>query len=264
MRAALIALLRPLFHFVDARLDRSRYFCNRWQALKWRIKYWVGSPRYTPPFETLLLQPHRRWLVDAVLAFGVDAGGVLDVGCGKAQNLVLLAQARPGIRLEGIDISHSAIEAARVELDSRNLARIKVGLGGTDDLSTFDDGTFDVVVSDAVLMYLSPEQLSSALREMLRIARKGLVLGTWHQEQTKVGVAARYDEGAWIHDYRRLLGNTKGIKVDIQRYPEGTWQDARWLRYGVLVVVSVLESESDSDSLFGSLKTSCDMQMAER
>lgn len=237
MRAVLLTLLRPLLHFVDARFDRSRYFGNRWQVMKWRVKYWLDNPRYTPVFESLLRQPHRRCLVDAIWAFGIGDGGVLEVGCGKGQNLVLLAQVRPETRLEGVDISSSAIDSARVELASRNLAEIRVSVGGTDELPAFGDGAFDVVVSDAVLMYLPPEQISSALQEMLRIARKGLVLGTWHQDLPAGGVPARYDEGAWVHDYRRLLGGVKGIRVDIWPYPDGVWQDARWQRYGALVVI---------------------------
>lgn len=196
------------------------------------------DPRYTPIFETLLRRPHRRLLVNSVVALGIGDGGVLDVGCGKGPNLVLLAQELPGIRLEGIDLSRSAVDAAGAELASRNLSGIRVSQGGTGDLTTFESGAFDIVVSDAVLIYLSPEQISATLREMLRIARKGLVLGTWHQDLSLGDVAARYDEGAWIYDYHQLLDNMDGIKLDIQLYPEGVWQDARWQRYGVMVVVA--------------------------
>lgn len=234
MKDTIIGLLRPLFRLVDARLDKSRFLGGGWQIVKWRLKYLLNRPQYTPDFDTLLAQPHRRWLTGAVAAMGAD-GGVLDVGCGKGLNLILLAQSCPGIKLEGIDISRSVLQVAREELDARGFPGIKVELGGAESLSRFPDHSFDVVLSDAVLMYLPPATIVPALREMLRIARRGVVLGTWHQDMPIGGEVAAYEDGTWIYDYRRLMAEDGGCRIEIQPYPDGAWQNARWQRYGKIV-----------------------------
>jgi ubiquinone/menaquinone biosynthesis C-methylase UbiE len=225
-------VLRSLFDLVNSRLDRS-IAGRRWQVVKWKLKYRLKERGHLPDFPTLIAQPHRPFLRDAVLALG-DISSVLEIGCGKGPNLYLLWQKKPAIDLVGTDPSRSAIAHARRQLRDRGLERIQLELGSADDLSAFATASMDVVMADAVLKYIPPANAAHVLSEMLRVARRAIVLSTWHFDAHD-GDATRYDEGTWVYDYRRLMADHARIAVDITPYAAGVWQDTRWKRYGSIV-----------------------------
>ena len=146
-----------------------------------------------------------------------------------------MSHAIPGIALCGIDISVAAISQARRELEARGIVGVRLEVGGGEALTAFGSRSIDIVIADAVLTYIPPRQIIVVINEMLRVARKGIILGTWHFEPDSSGKPWLYDEGAWVYDYRRLLGRYSGLAVSIVPYPEDVWTDARWNRYGVVL-----------------------------
>ncbi len=91
---------------------------------------------------------------------------ILDVGSGKGFMLHDMAQAMPGIKLRGIDISEYAI--------ANTVDGIKpyVQVGDAKDLP-FADKSFDVLISINTVHNLPIEECKQALREIQRVARKG-------------------------------------------------------------------------------------------
>lgn len=144
---------------------------------------------------------HRPVLVARVARFA-PVGSVLEVGCGTGANLVLLASEAPAARVRrvmGIDVSPRAIAEARRSLSFFS-ATAHVSVGRAEDLRRFQDHSVDVVLSDAALMYLGPDQIFRALSEMTRVAQKGLVLLEWnlfdpHEQDER----SRWHYGHWIH-----------------------------------------------------------------
>lgn len=209
-------------------------FADRWQRLKWLLKYRLGLQRHVPDLATLATRPHRPILMEAIDGLGrVD--DVLEVGCGRGVNLLLLARRHPGVRLAGIDVSAHAIARALRELRDAGVdAQLRVG--GAEDMGAYGDDSMDVVIADAVTMYLSPETIALALGEMARTARLGVVISAWHADLPGAMDPWLYDEGTWVYDYARLLGAVPGMAVEVRRYPQGTWQDRRWNQYGCIVI----------------------------
>lgn len=77
---------------------------------------------------------------------------VLDVGCAGGRNTVFLAE--EGFDVQAVDASAAMVEATRVRLASllgAAEARHRVRLARMDDLGSFADGSFDLVVSLGVL-----------------------------------------------------------------------------------------------------------------
>jgi SAM-dependent methyltransferase len=106
------------------------------------------------------------------------AGGarVLDLGCGDGKNY--LSYAPPGAALQAVEGSAEYAEMARAN-------GIDVLVGELDQKLPFDDGTFDVVVSNQVLEHLPDTDMFVA--ECFRVASPdGLVvistenLASWH------------------------------------------------------------------------------------
>jgi SAM-dependent methyltransferase len=232
-----VSLLRKIYRIVDERLDRS-IVGNYWQRGKWRFIYRFRKHNRVPAFDELIRQAHRPILVNRVCQWG-NVTSVLEIGCGRAQNLYLLSQAIPGIALCGVDISAYAITEANRELEARGMRGVCLEVGSGDMLAKFESQSWDIVIADAVTMYIPPQDITHTLEEMLRVARKGIILGAWHFESINGGNPYFYDESAWIYDYRRLLGSLPGLLINIMPYPKGVWNDDRWKRHGIVLEARV-------------------------
>jgi ubiquinone/menaquinone biosynthesis C-methylase UbiE len=93
---------------------------------------------------------------------------ILDAGCGRGETL--LACARAGAEVAGIDYSAAAIELTREFLSDHPEADLRVG--SVTDLP-WDDGTFDRVQFSDVIEHLDPPQTVPALAELRRVLKPG-------------------------------------------------------------------------------------------
>ncbi len=61
---------------------------------------------------------------------------LVEIGCGTARNLILIARRYPGVRLFGLDASHEMLKSARASIDRAGLAgRIALAHGYAEELS---------------------------------------------------------------------------------------------------------------------------------
>jgi 2-polyprenyl-3-methyl-5-hydroxy-6-metoxy-1,4-benzoquinol methylase len=113
---------------------------------------------------------NRQYVVDPVvlgLAGPVKGLKILDAGCGNGYLCRLLA--KRGAEAVGIDISNEFIKMARQKEKELPLG-IKYYVGTICDLNMCQDETFDIVVSNLVLMDLA--DLDKAIRELHRVLGK--------------------------------------------------------------------------------------------
>lgn len=93
---------------------------------------------------------------------------LVEVCCGKGQFLEMFWKA--GFDVTGIDASPTKIYSARSRLGNR----AELHLGQADHLS-FDDRQFDYVAM--INTFVSCQQTESAIKEGLRVAKRGLLIG---------------------------------------------------------------------------------------
>lgn len=117
---------------------------------------------------------HDATLIDAVLPLvpglpgrlgeGID---VADVGCGSGHAVNLMAQAYPRSRFTGVDLSDTAIVAARAEAVRRGLANAH--FERRDAARLGESGRFDLVTTfDAVHDQARPDLVLAGIAEALR------------------------------------------------------------------------------------------------
>ncbi|ODS35369.1 MAG: hypothetical protein A7316_03970 [Candidatus Altiarchaeales archaeon WOR_SM1_86-2] len=109
---------------------------------------------------------------------------VLDVGCGKGTSAIYLAK-EYGCKVIGIDMMEGPIEEGKKNVGGNNLQdRVDLRVGDCHNLP-FDDGGFDAVIFQAVLIFMDK---SKALREAIRVVKKNGFVGalelTWRKEPT--------------------------------------------------------------------------------
>src|SRR5215475_9113742 len=66
---------------------------------------------------------------ESALAMGVGRGRVLDVGTGSGRIAIRLARLNPALAIQGIDLSHSMIELARVNAAKAGLTNVQFSVG---------------------------------------------------------------------------------------------------------------------------------------
>lgn len=96
---------------------------------------------------------------------------VLDAGCGRGE--VLLACARLGAGVAGIDYSQAAVEISRETLAPIDGADIRQG---SVDALPWPDASFDRILCGDVIEHLDPDQALIALQEFRRVLAPGGML----------------------------------------------------------------------------------------
>lgn len=175
--------------------------------------------------------PHRLQIVEAVSAF-LPLRSVLEVGCASGANLVCLRERMPGVSFTGVDINRKAIFVAKKYFAERGDRQVSCFAGQAHRLTEIADISMDIVLTDAVLMFIAPDRIRNVLAEFGRVCRKGLVFNEYHCEGE---VAGRFDGGRWVYDLAVLLGEqfpNAEIKMEKSAFVGGAWDS-----YGRLIVV---------------------------
>lgn len=103
---------------------------------------------------------------DFIARYGLTSeSSLLDVGCGKGFMLHDFAEALPGMKVRGVDISEYAIEHAMEDM------KPYVSVANAKELP-FEDNSFDLVISINTVHNLPLEECKQALREIVRVSKK--------------------------------------------------------------------------------------------
>lgn len=197
---------------------------------EWVMGYW-DSQRHS----------HRSLLLEKISSCSPNR--VLEVGCNCGPNLYLIARKFPDMEIRGIDINPRAVEKGRELFASEGISNVTLSVGKADELGQFQEGSFDVVFTDAVLIYIGRDKIKKVVQEMLRVSRHALILverhffGTRGNEADILGV---YRYGCWERDYVRLLKQfVPGDRISITKITEDSWPDRRWAETGAIVEVVI-------------------------
>jgi ubiquinone/menaquinone biosynthesis C-methylase UbiE len=113
----------------------------------------------------------------------------------------------PSARLTRIDISPLSVRLGNEWLSEEGLANVSLVCRKAEELSRFAKESVDFVFSWATLIYPLPSRIIGILQNMLRIARKGLVLVEMQHESRLTGRKARgiFVHQEWKRDYITLF-----------------------------------------------------------
>ena len=201
----------------------EEYWKNR--QLNDKKKDWKDlSGNWVDGYTKSVDHPHRDQILDMLHSSGVNS--VLEVGCNSGPNLIRISKQLPGLEIAGIDLNSAAIECARNNLPwSGNLK-----VGSVLDIP-FPDKSFDAVLCDAVLMYISPSQIEKAMSELQRVSKYVLLLIEWHDTESNLGVIKDFH---WARNYLQLMLKLGYTNVTAHKLTEKEWPSKNWIRNGWL------------------------------
>ena len=189
---------------------------------EWVIGYWESRNH-----------PHRSFLADTISLYHPTS--VLEVGCNCGPNLYQLAKRLPQAQLVGVDINVAAVDAGNQFLLRAGITNAKLTAAKARDLSILPSGYYDIVFTDAVLIYVGPRDIEETVKQMLRIASKVVVVLERFREGNMRGT---YRYGCWERDYPKLFAklapSCKMVSTSITRQ---IWDEERWVESGLLLEV---------------------------
>ena len=99
---------------------------------------------------------------------------VLDLGCGPATQLSIVARLNPDINFIGIDLSNEMLSKAHSYIKQQNLTNIALHQGDITQLSTLTNASIDAVMSTVVLHHLPDlAALECTFAEIKRVLKPG-------------------------------------------------------------------------------------------
>ena len=146
---------------------------------------------------------HRQRLAEFILSDGVES--VCELGCGPGANLFYLKKLNPDLRVFGVDLNSSAIKTARAFAKEEGVKWSEFMAADINKCAdSFSVSSYDVVVIDAVLMFVTPLEIFDVIRLAMRVAKKKVVL---HEYFYKDAIDGYFDGGRWMYDYPAIASS---------------------------------------------------------
>ncbi|WP_446810224.1 class I SAM-dependent methyltransferase [Methylomonas sp. 2BW1-5-20] len=99
---------------------------------------------------------------------------VLDLGCGPATQLAMVARLNPRTQFIGMDLSEEMLNKAQAHIKQRNLTNVEFRQGDITELSSLADASIDAVMSTVVLHHLPDlTALEGTFAEIKRVLKPG-------------------------------------------------------------------------------------------
>lgn len=211
--------------------------------IAWDAKYWIDrelddpkrdwekdTPNWVADYRGSTNHPHRKLILDEIKR--LKPKSLLEIGCNAGPNLIRIKQEFPDVKLAGIDPSNYAIDEAKTAVE----ADLKIGL--VQEIPFQEQ--FDVVLCDAVLMYVPDVEIYHVMNEIDRVAKKAVIIVDWHDE-SELG---RVKDFHWARNYAKLM-NDIGFEVETIKLTEETWPSKSWMKHGYVYVCRRLSQTSE-------------------
>lgn len=174
---------------------------------------------------------HRHTIVNVIK--GLDIDSICEVACGNGFNLIQLRKTIPQSYLIGVDINTNAITRAKEYFKNDINSRLLVS--NADNLTKIANNSIDVVLCDALFMFVTPNKVDEVMSGLIRIARKYVILNEYSKKGVDNGF---FYGGRWIYDLPSLISkhNSQAI-ITIDKSP--IQEQGAWCDYGKLIIASL-------------------------
>lgn len=217
-------ILRQIKRFFDFLLgDLSDQFF--WKYIHLLRKDWKDG--YLD--DDCLKQGHREFLIN-LISRNINISKILELGCGDGINLRKIAKKNHNLELLGIDINKFAIETGKSKIKNQNF-NIQLIAGNFKDLKKFEDNQFDIVFSDAALMYIDDKNITKVLKEAFRISRVKLIICEQHTDKNS------FYNDKWIHNYKKNLKKFVDTRMIETHDIKNSKRTGDWAEFGKIIEV---------------------------
>ena len=174
-------------------------------------------------------QGHKNFLIDLIIS-EKKINNILELGCGDGINLRKMAYKNNSLKLTGLDINKVAIKKGRLKIKNLN-HKINLIITNFKNLKNYSNDQFDVVFSDAALMYIDKNNIYNVLKEALRISKIKLVICEQHTNDVS------FYNDKWVHNYSLIFKKISDkCTVKIHDIKESN-RAGDWKKFGKIIEV---------------------------
>ncbi|MFN8391011.1 MAG: class I SAM-dependent methyltransferase [Bdellovibrionota bacterium] len=186
------------------------------------------------------LEDSERAMLAEAIAECYPFASLLEVGCSVGQLFHIIAPQYPNVIMTGIDPDAERIAAGTSILEENGIRNVTLQPGSTGELSVVADGSFDVVVTSASLLYVPPNEIEDALRGLIRVARRSVVLLEQHAEASSGELTDAVGAPYWIHNFRELVSRcSPNHRATFEKIKNPLWITEDWQKTGHVIVISL-------------------------
>lgn len=182
---------------------------------------WPYSPNWILGYWESVEHPHRKKIIEKLRKIP-EWKSLIEMGCSVGPNLRLINDEFHGKVLYGVEPSAAAVRFAK-----DNLHGVYIQEG---DLLSTSHEPCDVVLADAMMMYIQPEQINEAMDKLCSLAKKAVII---------VDRCAETDESnghIWARNYSKLL-TERGFDVSSEKLTVEDWPISKgWQDKGYILV----------------------------
>jgi ubiquinone/menaquinone biosynthesis C-methylase UbiE len=176
--------------------------------------------------------PHRKLIIELLKEFKFDS--LLEAGCNCGPNLTRINEVMPEKQLYGIDINKQAIETGKYLIPNVNFKCAPV------ERMPFAGKSIDIILTDATLIYVKPENIEKVLKDMKWIAKKGIVLCEFYTEDLMDSLIFKSFTDYYLHDYKKILIKLGFLNIKTLKLPAEYWPDSDlWAKYGYIITANI-------------------------
>ncbi len=152
---------------------------------------------------------------------------VLDYGCGYGMNMKVIKNINNDIILNGMDISKTKIRMLKILND--NIYKMSLNVHEIKNLPNFEK-KFDLVFTDAVLIYVNPNNIYKLLKNLINSSKKKILL----HELCNLYDRRKVDY-LHIHDYKNLIKRINP-KLKIKTF-KSSKPGTPWNTHGTIILI---------------------------
>lgn len=169
---------------------------------------------------------HRPKLISFILTHIPDLSSALEVGSGAGQNLVLLKQNAPHVVCEGLEINTRAVKHSMTKIRKEQL---DIFIHRGDAITCLGAKVYDIIFTDAVLLYKSPKNLPSFIDALLEKSLKGVIFYEQFTEHEP------FYNDKWVHSMTQLK-LIYDERFEVHEVVD-LWRGEDWENYGKIVFI---------------------------
>lgn len=232
-----------LIKFILRRIKRLSVvvFGSKTDEMYWRFRH-IFDKNWAESYLSSESVTSRKFIINEISQHS-PFNNILEIGCASGPNLYILAMKYPKVKFYGVDISKKAIEVGKNIFKKEKIDNVFLNVSGAEKLKDFENKSIDLIFTNAVLLYIGPDKIKLVIEEIIRIARKRIILFEWHDNK----IINSIHKGHWIHNYRFIINKfipDKKIKITriqpliAKLLPSEKW-DRNWVEFGNIIEVTL-------------------------
>ncbi len=217
--------IKVIWYEVREVIERS-IFGQKFQELIWKFRHYYDKNK-SGFSEKDYKQHHRKEIIEIIKSHNFET--LIDIGCGWGANIININNTFENKIILGVDINKSALKSVSniVPKNENKINYLNVSLS---NLSIIESKMYDIVLLDAVLMFININNIENVIKEINRISKNIIIINDFNCDED----SSLFVGGRWVHNYDKLFLKKYDVKISRKKIENLT---GTWGKYGNIITI---------------------------